>query len=168
MIEQKRIQAAVWIVLLLAVAKPIVGQAPPSLLLHYEFNLAFEAPPVHIVDLIYRDGLVIETVTDEEEVVTVRRCSAMPADLALLIRSLATNHIGTVLAPPGCLTFSPYPTNASYYSVSLTWFGRPPRRNRLEFMGTSSEICPSEVGLLAADLTAFRAALSCSTTSPVP
>ncbi len=151
---------------LLASVAPLFA-APQSLLLRYEFNFQFEAPAIHVEDLIYRDGLVIETI-EQEGKVTWRRCAASKEARAALAASLAANHIGSLEAPEGCLTFSPYPTNASYYGVTLNWFGVPPRTNRLEFMGTANEICPQEVGLLAADLTAFRASLTACTEASSP
>jgi hypothetical protein len=141
--------------------------APASLLLRYEFNFQFEAPAIHVVDLIYRDGLLIETVSEEGKT-TWRRCAANRETLAALSESLAVNHIGGIQAPAGCLTFSPYPTSASYYGVTLNWFGKGARVNTLEFMGESNEICPQQVGLLAADLTAFRGSLSSCTETSSP
>jgi hypothetical protein len=105
-------------------------------------------------ELYYRDGLVISrTVVDN--VAKYARGPLSTGDLAKLRSILNENHVGVVVAPPGCLIPSPFPDFASLEEGSLTWFGKNGRQRYLTVNKGGDDYCPEAAMNLFLDILAL-------------
>jgi hypothetical protein len=109
----------------------------------------------HFEYLYYRDGLVIAKVASEGSV-RLLRGTLSTQNLAQLKQTLSENHVGLIVAAPGCKVPSPTPNTVSLVDGALTWFGKNGRQNYLTVNGPRGDNCPSELTILFLDLYALH------------